>query len=85
MTVTVRTPEALRRYAPPEVEVPPGTARDVLARVFLHHPALESRCIDAEGRVHPYLLLFLGDEPANLATQAGNGDVLEIVAAAEGG
>ncbi len=81
----MRIPEVLARYAPGEVVAPPGTVREALAEVFVHHPALESRVLDKEHKVFPYLLLFLNEEVATLEVVAKDGDVLEIVAAAEGG
>jgi hypothetical protein len=84
MPVTVRIPEALRRYSKGKGMVPAegGTAGEALSSL----PAdLRSRVLDETGRLRPYLLLFVGGAPATLGTPIAPGATLEIVAAAEGG
>lgn len=84
MAVTVRVPEALRRYSEGKGMVPAegGTVAAALASL----PAgLRARVLDETGRVRPYLLLFAGGAPATLDTPLPLGATLEIVAAAEGG
>lgn len=84
MAVTVRVPEALRRYSGGKGMVPAegGTAREALLSI---DPALRGRILDEKGRVRPYLLLYVAGDPATLDTTLAAGATLEVVAAAEGG
>ena len=80
-------PPALRRYSEDQAELVLDTATvaDALAALFERFPALETRVLNARGELHPYLLLFVDEREATLATEVAPDAVLEIVAAAEGG
>jgi hypothetical protein len=84
VVVTVRVPEALRRFSEGKGMVPAegGTVRAALASLA---PALRARILDEKGRVRPYLLLYVAGAPATPDTPLGPGATLDIVAAAEGG
>ncbi len=84
VAVTVRVPEALRRYSEGKGMVPAegGTAREALLSL---PPGLVARVLDERGRLRPYLLLHVDGAPATLDTALAPGAMLEIVAAAEGG
>ncbi len=84
MAVSVRVPEALRRYSKGKGMVPAegGTVAEALAS--LDHD-LRARVLDENGRLRPYLLLFVNRAPATLDSAIPQGATLEIVAAAEGG
>ena len=76
-------PPVLREYAGgAELDVSGATVREALAGV---PEALRVRVFDEHGRVFSYLLLFRNNEEATLETEVQAGDVIEIVAAAEGG
>ena len=76
-------PPVLREYAGgPELDVSGATVGDALAGV---PEALRVRVLDSDGRVFPYLLLFRNSEEVPLDAEVCAGDVIEIVAAAEGG
>ena len=82
--MTVRVPEALRRYSEGKGMVP--AEGETVAAALSSLPAdLRARVLDGKGRVRPYLLLFAGGAPAALDTPLPAGATLEIVAAAEGG
>lgn len=87
VVVTVRVPEALRRFCGGKGMVPAegGTVRAALEAAFAGHPELRARVLDGGGRLHPYLLLYADGQPASLETPLTPGAMLEIVAAAEGG
>ena len=71
MAFRVRIPAALERYCPErEVTVEATTAEEALAAL---PEALRERVLDEEGRVRPHLNVFV------------EGDLVEIVAAVEGG
>jgi hypothetical protein len=84
VALTVRVPEALRRYSQGKGMVPAegGTVRAALLSL---PQDLRSRILDERGRARPYLLLYVAGEPATLDTPLASGATLEIVAAAEGG
>ena len=76
-------PPVLREYAgAPELDVSGATVGDVLAGV---PEALRVRVLDGDGRVFPYLLLFVNGEETQLDADVCADDVIEIVAAAAGG
>ena len=76
-------PPVLREYAGgAELDVSGATVAEALAGA---PEALRVRVLDGQGRVFPYLLLFRNDEATTMAAQVEPGDVIEIVAAAEGG
>lgn len=91
MAVTLRVPEALRRYSGglPEVPAEGGTVGEALEAAFRAHPGLRTRVLDERGRLRPHLLLFLNDAELDRAgapaTPVSDGDVLDLIAAAEGG
>ncbi len=76
-------PPVLREYAGgSELDVTGATVAEALAGV---PEALRVRVLDGQGRVFPYLLLFCNDEETTLEARVEPADVIEIVAAAEGG
>jgi molybdopterin converting factor small subunit len=91
MAVRVHVPEVLRRATGGIDEIPSSGASvgAALDGAFAAHPRLRTLTLDADGRVFPYLVLFVnGREVARdaaLAAPVKDGDVVEIVGAAEGG
>ncbi len=91
MPVTLLVPAALQRYSDGRREVEVGGARvaDALEALFRSFPPLRPRVVGADGRLHPYLILFrngrqLGRDAA--ATEPlTDGDTLDLVGAVEGG
>jgi hypothetical protein len=84
VAVSVRIPEALRRYSQGK-EMVPAEGGTVGAALGTLSPDLRARVLDEKGRLRPYLLLFVAGAPASLETPLPPGAALEIVAAAEGG
>jgi len=82
--VSIRIPEALRRYSEGKGMVP-AEGETAGAALQSLDPGLRTRILDENGRLRPYLLLFVAGEPATLATPLPAGAALEIVAGAEGG
>jgi len=87
----VRVPVVLRRYSGGEaaVAVEGETVAAALDDLFRSHPDLKPRVLDRRGEVYPYLVLFRNDRAIPreglLGTALEEDDVVEIVAAAEGG
>jgi len=91
MSVQIRLPEMLRRYAggADAVDAEGRDVRTALESVFARHPDLRARVVDAAGRLYPYFVLTRNDRelPRDSALDASlsRGDVLELIGAAEGG
>ena len=89
VATSVRLPPVLRRFAGGNaaLDVEAGGVGEVLERLCVRWPELRERLLGAEGRLHPYLALFCNGValPHTAETVLGEGDVLEIVAAAGGG
>ncbi|MHC4548284.1 MAG: MoaD/ThiS family protein [Planctomycetota bacterium] len=90
MSVRLRIPPALRRYAggAEEVSIRGATLADALEDLFRHHPDLRPRVLNERGEVQPYLVLFVNEaelERGKLKERLADGDVVEIVGAAAGG
>ena len=78
----------LRRYSGGRAEFELAGAMsvgDALDGLFETFPDLRERVLDARGRLHPYLLLYLNEQTADFAATVGAGDIVEIVGAAAGG
>lgn len=91
MRVRFQVPEVIRRYSGgvAEVAVEGATVRAAVESLLAQHPDLRLRMLGADGRLHPYLVLFLNDRELLRATaldeSLADGDVLDLVGAAEGG
>jgi molybdopterin converting factor small subunit len=91
MALTVRLPEFLRRYAGGVREEPVagGTVGEALQDLVRRYPDLGVRLLDGSGTLPSHLVAFrngasLPREGA-MGTVLGDGDILEIHAAASGG
>jgi hypothetical protein len=91
MTVQIRLPEMLRRYAggAETLEAEGDDVRAALESVFARHPDLRARIVDPAGRLYPYFVLTRNDRelPRDGALDAtvSRGDVIDVIGAAEGG
>ena len=85
--ITVRIPEALRRYArgKGEVQAEGETAGAAVRDAVRRRPGLAHRVLDERAELHPYLRLYRAGEPIDFATPVHDGDTVEIVAAVAGG
>jgi len=89
--VTFEVPSVLRRFSGGEsaLSVDAATAGEALERAFDVCPDLRSRVLDAGGRVFPYLLFFHNGAEVRRdglhEIRLSEGDVVEMVGAAEGG
>lgn len=89
--VTVRIPTPLRPFVggQDEVTLEAETVGRVLAVLGDRHRGLVDRICDAEGRVRPFVNLFVGAKNVKslqgLDTPLNDGDVLSIVPAVAGG
>lgn len=89
--VSVRIPTPLRSFVggADEVALEAADVRGVIVMLGERHRGLVERICDAEGRVRPFVNLYLG--PKNIKTLSGldtalaDGDVLSIVPAVAGG
>jgi hypothetical protein len=61
---SIRLPQVLRKYAGDLefIEVTAGTVAGAVRAAVAEHPDLEIRLLNAEGRLHPHLLLFVDGE-----------------------
>ena len=91
MVVRLRIPSVLRRHSGGRdvVEVGGGAVGAAFEELFARHPDLESRVLDRQGNLYPYLALFRnGVELSHTDFRAEpltDGDDLELLAAASGG
>ena len=91
MARTVRLPEFLRRYAGGvrEQEASGGTVGEVLADLVRRHPEVGTRLYDRTGALASHLVAFRNGaslpREGLLDVPLGDGDILEIHAAASGG
>lgn len=91
MGVTVRLPEFLRRYGGGvrEQEVAGGTVGEAVADLLRRHPDLGVRLLDRSGALAAHLVAFRNGSSLPreglLEAPLGDGDILEIHAAASGG
>ena len=93
MAIEVHVPEVLRRYSGGaevvRVEAPAVNVRAALEGLFARHPCLRTRTLSDRGALWPYLVLVRNGRElprdSALDTPVADGDVVEIVGAAEGG
>jgi molybdopterin converting factor small subunit len=90
MQVTVHYLAQLRRAAgctTERVELDTGAAVLALLRRLgeVHGEPFRTLLLGAQGRPHPSLLLFVGDEPADLSRPLRDGDQLTILTPMAGG
>lgn len=88
---TIRIPTPLRGLTggADRVEVDAETAGQALELLAERHDGLRARIFDPDGRLRPFVNVFLGSErlvgPDGLATPLGEGAVLTILPAVAGG
>jgi len=88
---TVRIPPTLRTATggAKQVLVPGGTVREVVARLIVLHPSLESQLIGPDGDLNRFVNAFLNDTDVRhleaLDTPVGEGDTLVLLPAMAGG
>jgi molybdopterin converting factor small subunit len=71
-----------------EIAVAGDTVRACLDAVEARYPGFRAQVLDAEGRVHRFVRLFLNGEPLGagaLAQPVRDGDRVEVLAAIAGG
>ncbi|WP_166822189.1 MoaD/ThiS family protein [Thalassoroseus pseudoceratinae] len=89
--IQLEIPAALSRLTDEQeaISVEADTVGQALNELWKRFPKLQSRVLDSQGAVFPYLLLFHNGQKLSRSefdTQAlDEGDTLEIVALAEGG
>lgn len=90
-SVTVRIPTPLRPYAggASEVAVAGQTVNDALQTLAAEHDGLGQRIFTAEGRIRPYVNVFIGSDDINsregLETPLQAGDIIAIIPSVAGG
>ena len=90
-SVIVRIPTPLRPYADgaSEVEVVAATVGEALQTLAERHDGLGRRIFTPEGRVRPYVNVFVGSDDINsrqgLETPVKSGDVIAIIPSVAGG
>jgi len=91
VVVRLRIPDMLRRHSGglDVVEVGGAAVGAAFEELFARHPELESRVLDRQGNLYPYLALFRNGvelSHTDFRTESlTDGDDLELLAAASGG
>jgi molybdopterin converting factor small subunit len=63
----------------------PCSVAELAGLLAQRHPALRSTLLDVAGRVQPTLLIFVGDEQAELGRLLGDGDEVTLMTPIAGG
>ena len=91
MAVTVRIPTTLRPLSggASTVQVDAATVAEVIARLNDVHPGFSDRLLDAEGKLHRFVNVFVSDEDVRyldgLSTKVADGSTVSIIPAVAGG
>lgn len=91
MSVHFELPSALNRYTGGQerLELEGSTVGEVLEDLFQRYPPYRTRILDENRRLFSYLLMFLNGQELSrdglLDVPVQDGDLLELLAAAEGG
>jgi molybdopterin synthase sulfur carrier subunit len=91
MTVSIRIPTPLRKYAggQDQIDVEASTVGEALANLNEAHPDIESRLFDDSGSLRRFVNVFANDEDIrfqdSLDTEVADGDQVSIVPAIAGG
>lgn len=89
--VTVRIPPPLRPHAGDQasLSVSGATVGEVLARLARDYPVLGQRVLTPEGRVRPYVNVFVGEQSMTARggpdSAVADGEVIAIIPAVAGG
>lgn len=89
--VTVRIPPPLRAHAGDQasLSVAGATVGEVLACLARDYPALGQRVLTPEGRVRPYVNIFVGEQSMTARggpdASVADGEVIAIIPAVAGG
>ena len=91
MAVTVRIPTTLRPLSggASTVQVEAATVAEVIARLNDVHPGFSDRLLDAEGKLHRFVNVFVSDDDVRyldgLSTKVADGATVSIIPAVAGG
>ncbi|NBP50430.1 MAG: MoaD/ThiS family protein [Actinobacteria bacterium] len=91
MAVTVRIPTTLRPLSggASTVQVEAATVAEVIARLNDVHPGFSDRLLDAEGKLHRFVNVFVSDDDVRyldgLSTKVADGSTVSIIPAVAGG
>jgi molybdopterin synthase sulfur carrier subunit len=91
MAVTVRIPTTLRPMSggAKQVEVEPGTLREVIASLDAAHAGFADRLLDEEGGLRKFVNIFVDDDDVRyldgLNTAVADGITVSIIPAVAGG
>jgi adenylyltransferase/sulfurtransferase len=88
---TLKIPTPLRPYAEGEstLTLPGEVVEEILAEAVERYPLLKKHLFNDEGKLRPFVNLFLGEENVNqlegLKTPVSDGDTLLIIPSIAGG
>ena len=91
MAVTVRIPTTLRPLSggASTVQVDAATVSEVITRLNEVHPGFSDRLLDAEGKLHRFVNVFVSDVDVRyldgLSTKVADGSTVSIIPAVAGG
>jgi molybdopterin synthase sulfur carrier subunit len=91
MAVTVRIPTTLRPLSggASTVQVDAATVSEVITRLNEVHPGFSDRLLDAEGKLHRFVNVFVSDDDVRyldgLSTKVADGSTVSIIPAVAGG
>ena len=91
MSVRVKLPTILRKYAGGEAQVSAdgGTLRDVLTNLEDTYPGITKNVLTEDGGLHRFINVYVNDEDVrylgSLETAVSDGDVVSLLPAVAGG
>lgn len=91
MAIEVRVPALLQKLVGTSKSVrgEGKTVGQLLDYLESHHPGLKARVVTEEGKLHPFINVYLNDEDirflGELETPLSDGDVISILPAIAGG
>jgi molybdopterin synthase sulfur carrier subunit len=91
MSVTVKLPTILRKFADGEAKVDAtgSTLRDVLVDLESSHPGITKNVLTEDGGLHRFINVYVNDEDVrylgSLETEVSDGDTVSILPAVAGG
>jgi molybdopterin synthase sulfur carrier subunit len=91
VSVEIRIPTVLRRFTDgtAQVEVDPGTLRDVIDQLDARYRGLRNQLLSEDGELRQFVNVYVNDEDARyldrLDTKVSEGDTISLLPSVAGG